>query len=106
MVEDGLMTHARFGTLGTKPGRRDELIELLTRRGDGLAELGCLLYEVGFNNDQADAVFVAELWTSESAHRASLDLDSVRSSIAEAMPLLSGQMSSQSFEVVGSPLHD
>lgn len=105
-VENGLMTHARFGTLGTKPGRRDELIELLTRRGDGLAELGCLLYEVGVNDDHADAVFVAELWTSESAHRASLDLDSVRSSIAEAMPLLSGQMSSQSFEVVSSPLHD
>jgi quinol monooxygenase YgiN len=106
MAENGLMTHARFGTLGTKPGRRDELIELLTRRGDGLAELGCLLYEVGVNDDHADAVFVAELWTSENAHRASLDLDSVRSSIAEAMPLLSGQMSSQSFEVVGSPLHD
>jgi hypothetical protein len=61
---------------------------------------------VGINDDQADAVFVAELWTTESAHRASLDLDSVRSSIAEAMPLLSGTMSSQSFEVVGSPLHD
>ncbi len=100
------MTHARFATLGTKSGQREELIKLLTRRGSGLAELGCLLYEVGVNEDQADAVFVAELWTSEEAHRASLDLDSVRGSIAEAMPLLSGQMSSQSFEVVGSPLRD
>jgi quinol monooxygenase YgiN len=60
------MTHARFGTLGTKPGRRDELIELLTRRGYRLAEAGCLLYEVGINDDQADAVFVAELWTTKS----------------------------------------
>jgi quinol monooxygenase YgiN len=100
------MTHARFATLGTKPGRRDELIKILTRRGSGLSELGCLLYEVGVNEDQADAVFVAELWTTEEAHRASLGHDSVRSSIAEAMPFLSGQMSSQSFEVVGSPLHD
>ena len=100
------MTHARLATLGTKPGARDGLIELLTRRADGLAELGCLLYEVGVNDDQPDTVFVAELWISESAHRASLELDSVRSSIAEAMPLLSGSMSSQGFEVVGPPLHD
>jgi quinol monooxygenase YgiN len=100
------MTYARLATLGTKPDGRDELVELLTRRGNGLAELGCLLYEVGINDDQPDTVFVAELWTSQSAHRASLDLDSVRSSIAEATPLLSGPMSSQGFEVVGSPLRD
>ena len=100
------MTYARFATLGTKPDGRDDLVELLTRPGDALAKLGCLLYEVGINDDQPNTVFVAELWTSESAHRASLDLDSVRSNIAEAMALLSGQMSSQGFEVVGSPLRD
>lgn len=100
------MTHARWTALGTKPGGRDELIELLTRRGDGLTDLGCLLYEVGTNDDQPDTVYVAELWISENAHRASLELDAVRSSIAEAMPLLSGLMSSQGFEVAGSPLRD
>lgn len=100
------MTHARLGTLGTKPGRRDELVALLTRRGDKLAEAGCLLYEVGIRDDEADTVFVAELWETEEAHRASLDLESVRAGIAEAMPLLSGQMTSHYFDVVGSPLRD
>jgi quinol monooxygenase YgiN len=106
LPENGPMRHARVGTLGTKPGRRDELVALLTRRGEQLAAIGCLLYEVGVNAEQPDTVFVVELWESESAHRASLALDTVQSGIAEAMPLLSGQMGSQHFEVVGSPLRD
>jgi hypothetical protein len=53
---------------------------------------------------QPDTVFVAELWIFESAHRASLEIESVRNSIDRAMRLLS--MSSQAFEVVRSPLLD
>jgi len=40
------------------------------------------------------------------AHQASLQLDSVRAAIAEAMPLLSGQMGCNQFSVTGSPLRD
>ena len=98
------MRHARLGTLGTKPGCRDQLVALLTRRTDELSAVGCLFYEVGISDDQPDAVFVSELWTSAEAHRASLELPSVRAGIAEAMSLLSGEMSSQGFDVVGSPL--
>lgn len=43
---------------------------------------------------------------SAEAHRASLELDSVRAAIAEAMPLLSGEMGGSQFSVVGSPLRD
>lgn len=95
-----------MATLGTKPGERDRLVELLTRRSDLLAQAGCLLYEVGTTDEQPDEVYVAELWESPEAHRASLELESVRSGISEAMPLLSGQMSSRHFEVAGSPLRD
>ncbi len=98
------MTFANVGTLGTLPGRRDELVVLLTRPSPELAELGCLLYEVGVSDDEPDAVFVSELWESAEAHRASLDLPSVRAAIAEARPLLSGEMSGVRFDVVGSPL--
>ena len=98
------MTFANFGTLGTVTGRRDELVALLTRPSDDLAEIGCLLYEVGVSDDEPDTVFVAELWESAEAHRASLELPSVRAAIAEARPLLSGVMGGQRFEVVGSPL--
>lgn len=98
------MTFANVGTLGTKPAKRDEVVAILTRRSPELTDAGCLLYEVGVNDDEPDTVFVAELWTSAEAHRASLQLDSVRAAIAEAMPLLSGEMGGNQFTVVGSPL--
>ncbi|MGO0575047.1 putative quinol monooxygenase [Ornithinimicrobium panacihumi] len=98
------MTYANVGTLGAAPGRRDELVAILTRPSADLEGAGCILYEVGVNDEHPDTVFVAELWTSAEAHQASLQLPSVRAAISEAMPLLSGEMGGHGFEVVGSPL--
>lgn len=100
------MTFANVGTLGVQPGKRDEVVAILTRRNLQLDAAGCLLYEVGLSDDDPNTVFVAELWTSAEAHRASLRLDSVRAAIQEAMPLLSGQMGGSQFTVSGSPLRD
>lgn len=99
------MTFANVGQLGVRPDARDELVALLTRRSDELAAIGCLQYDVGVSDDALDTVFVIERWTSREAHRASLELASVRASIAEAMPLLSGDMGGATFEIVGSPLN-
>ncbi|MEL7977677.1 putative quinol monooxygenase [Isoptericola sp. F-RaC21] len=98
------MTYANVGTLGTTPGRRDELVAHLTQHSTELADAGCLLYEVGVSDDRPDTVFVAELWTSAEAHRASLQLPAVQASIAAARPLLSGEFGGFDFTVVGSPL--
>ena len=98
------MTFANVGTLGTKPGQRDAVVSILLRPMPGLEEAGCLLYEVGVNDEVPDTVFVCELWESPEAHRNSLQLDSVRAAIAQAMPLLSGDMGGSRFTVVGSPL--
>lgn len=100
------MVFANAGTLGVAPGRRDELVAHLTRRSSALADLGCLLYEVGVNDDEPDTVFVVELWESAAAHRASLARPEVQASIAAARPLLSGEFGGFRFEVVGSPLRD
>ena len=100
------MTFANVGSLGVQPGRRDEVVAILTRRSDDLADAGCLLYEVGVNDDEPDTVYVVELWESADAHRASLQLPSVKAAIAEAMPMLSGQMGGFRFDVLGSPLDD
>jgi quinol monooxygenase YgiN len=100
------MTYASVGTLGSAPGQRDALVAHLTQRSPHLAEIGCLLYEVGVSEDQPDTVFVAELWTSADAHRASLQLPAVQESIAAARPLLSGEFGGFDFDVVGSPLRD
>jgi len=99
------MTFANFGTLGVKPGHRDAIVALLTRSNGELAgAAGCLLYEVGVSDEHPDTVFVMELWISAEAHRASLQLESVRAAIAEAMPMLSGDNTGTAFEVAGSPL--
>ena len=100
------MTFVNVGTLGSVPGKRDLLVEILTRRSADLERAGCLLYEVGVNDEQPDTVFVAELWTSAEAHRRSLQLEGVQAAIREARPLLSGEMGGFRFEVVGSPLRD
>jgi quinol monooxygenase YgiN len=100
------MTFANVGTLETVPGKRDLLVEILTRRTADLEQAGCLLYQVGVNEENPDTVFVAELWTSAQAHQASLNLDSVQAAIQEARPLLSGRMDGFRFDVVGSPLRD
>lgn len=100
------MTFANAGTLGTSPGKRDELVARLTQRSDLLKEAGCLAYEVGINDEEPDTVFVVELWTDENAHRASLGLPEVQASIAAARPLLSGEFGGFRFDVVGSPRRD
>lgn len=105
MMHTGSMTFANVGSLGTKPGQRDAVVDILLRPMPGLKEAGCLLYEVGVNDDAPDTVFVCELWESPEAHQASLQLDSVRAAIAQAMPLLSGEMGGHRFTVLGSPLH-
>jgi quinol monooxygenase YgiN len=101
-----LMTFVNVGTLGTVPGKRDLLVKILTRRSADLEQAGCLLYEVGVNEDSPDTVFVAESWISAQAHQESLQLDSVQAAVQEARPLLSGQMDGFRFETVGSPLRD
>ncbi|WP_218221753.1 putative quinol monooxygenase [Nesterenkonia sp. Act20] len=98
------MTFANVGTLGVAPGARDQVVAILTRSNPEMEQAGCLLYEVGTSEEHPDTVFVMELWSSAEAHRKSLELPSVRALIEEAMPLLSGEMDGDQFQVLGSPL--
>jgi quinol monooxygenase YgiN len=100
------MTFVNAGHLGAVSGTRDELVSHLTQRSSVLADAGCLLYEVGVDDDEPDKVFVVELWTSADAHAASLALPEVQELIASARPLLSGDFGGFRFDVVGSPLRD
>lgn len=100
------MTFVNAGHLGVIPGGRDELVALLTQRSGVLSDAGCLVYEVGVDEDEPDKVFVVELWTSAEAHAASLALPEVQHAIASARSLLSGEFGGFRFEVLGSPLRD
>lgn len=100
------MTFVNVGTLGTTPGKRDELVALLIERNESLTEAGCLTYEVGVNQSEPDTVFVVELWETEEAHQASLALPQVQAAITEARLLLNGSFGGYRFDVAGSPLRD
>jgi hypothetical protein len=84
------VTFVNAGTLGTQPGRRDELVARLIERNDLLRDLGCTV----------------EVWESSNAHRASLQHPQVIAAITEARPLLSGAFGGFRFDSAGSPLRD
>lgn len=77
-----------IGKMRAATGRRDELAAILLGGVSGLP--GCLSYVVAEDAGDPDALWVTEAWVSEDAHRASLDLPSVREAIARGRPLIAG----------------
>lgn len=90
-----------LGSMRTQPGRRDELIALLLTALDALPAAGCLSYVVGACDADVDRVWVTEVWQSKEHHAASLQLPEVRATIAEAMPMLTGEFTRQEVTVAG-----
>jgi quinol monooxygenase YgiN len=76
------------GRLAAKPGKRDELLAVLTVQTDAEALPGCRLYVIAVDEEDADGVWATEIWESQEAHDASLQLESVREQIGRAMPLI------------------
>ena len=51
------MTYAHMGSLVAQPGKRDAVVEILTRLRPELRDAGCLLYEVGTKDGEPDTVY-------------------------------------------------
>lgn len=80
--------YGRIGRIDAAPGRRDELIGYLL---DGIREMpGCLSYVVARDPEDAEAIWVTEVWTDRESHRGSLALPSVQAAIAKARPIIAG----------------
>jgi quinol monooxygenase YgiN len=76
------------GRLAARPGRRDELLAILSEGDTDERMPGCRLYLVAVDDTDTDGVWVTEVWESEAAHAASLELDRVKAQISRAMPIL------------------
>ncbi len=75
-----------IGKLAATPGQRDALIAILL---DGVADMpGCLSYVVAKDLDDANAIWVTEVWESKANHEESLSLPSVQQAIALGKPLI------------------
>lgn len=78
-----------FGLIGkmtAKPGQRDRLIALVLEGADAMP--GCLSYIVARDADDANGIWITEVWDSKESHAASLKLPAVTAAIGKAMPLV------------------
>jgi len=75
-----------IGKMTATPGQRDALIAILL---DEVAEMpGCLSYIVAKDLDDADAIWITEVWESQAYHAASLEMPAVQQAIARGKPLI------------------
>jgi quinol monooxygenase YgiN len=79
------------GKLTALPGRGEELLAAMLKAADLVADApGCEMYLVSTCPDQADTVWITELWHSEVDHDDSLQIEGVRELIAQVRPILAG----------------
>ena len=93
---------AMFGLIGKMravAGERDALIALLLEGTDMMP--GCLSYIVAKDPADADGIWITEVWDRRESHAASLQLPSVRATIARARPLIAGFENGTETEPVG-----
>ena len=88
-----------IGRIKAVPGKRGELAAILVP-GEG-AMPGCLSYVVAEDPDDADALWVTEVWTDAAAHKASLSLPAVQAAIGKGRPLIAGFDSRVETKVLG-----
>jgi quinol monooxygenase YgiN len=83
--------YAMTGKLTALPGRGDELLAHMLTAAELVADApGCEIYLVSTSPDEADTVWVTELWRSEGDHDESLTIDGVPELIATVRPMLAG----------------
>jgi quinol monooxygenase YgiN len=77
-----------IGKMIAQPGQRDALAAILVEGVAGMP--GCLSYVVANDPQQAELIWITEVWDSQEAHAASLALPSVRDAITKGRPLIAG----------------
>jgi quinol monooxygenase YgiN len=81
-----------FGRMTALPGRREELISLLL---DGFRaggeDSGLVAYSINTAFDEADTVWVTQLWTDKEAHDAVTRSGPVAAVTSRVFPLLAQQ---------------
>jgi quinol monooxygenase YgiN len=77
-----------IGKMKVIPGQREALASILLEGVSGMP--GCLSYIVAHDPNDADAIWITEVWDSQDSHRASLSLPSVQQAIVRGKPLIAG----------------
>ena len=85
--EEAQQMYGLIGSLTAVPGRRDDLIAILS---DAVSNMpGCLSYIIARDSSDETTIWVTEVWDSKESHDASLSLPSVTKAISAARPMIS-----------------
>jgi quinol monooxygenase YgiN len=82
---------AMYGLIGkmlVAPGKRDEVVAVLLAGTDEMP--GCLSYIVAEDPADPNAIWITEVWDSETSHQGSLKLPAVQAAISKARPMITG----------------
>lgn len=83
--------YSLFGNLKAKPGKADELQNILLKAADLISTAkGCHLYIISRNSNEENTVWVNEIWDSKEDHDNSLNIPGCKELIGQAIPLLDG----------------
>ena len=77
-----------IGKMNVVAGQRDALIAILIEGVAGMP--GCLSYVVAQDSTDENAIWITEVWDSQSSHQSSLTMPSVQAAIAKGRPLIAG----------------
>ncbi|HET9159151.1 MAG TPA: antibiotic biosynthesis monooxygenase family protein [Caulobacteraceae bacterium] len=75
-----------IGKMIAQPGRRDDLLVILEAQVGPMP--GCLSYVIAKDPQDANALWITEVWEDTASHQASLSLPQVKAAIHQAMPLI------------------
>lgn len=94
--------YGQHGKLRAHPGQRDALADHLLRAAELLGAMeGCYLYVVSAAPDDPDALWVTEVWRTQTDHQASLGDAAIRALIAEARGLIESMPDQTELEPLG-----
>lgn len=80
--------YGMIGQMQATEGDRDKLIAILL---NGTKDMpGCKLYAISADTADETSIWITEVWESEEAHQASLQLPNVQAAIAEGRPMIAG----------------
>jgi len=84
--EEAPQMYGLIGSMSAAPGRRDDLIAILTQAVTNMP--GCLSYIVAKDTKDDNTIWITEIWDSQESHDASLSLAAVQKAIAAARPII------------------
>ena len=98
-----MQKYGLHGKLIATQGNGDKLATILLEAARLVSTAkGCHLYLVSKAADDADSVWVTEVWDSKEDHDNSLHVPGVREMIGQAMPILAGQpQKGQELQILG-----